>query len=280
MKFLKHLLTFIVSLLLFLTIFGYTLILNVKGVIEHQVIGEVVKSTISKNTSLTEEDHKRIDEIIDKVSNYDDVDELINTLIQEIGNVGEGKSVSDKTIDIIINFCVNHIDDINQLSDTKYTVEELKSQETRNDLKKSIETAYKEINKDSSKDIINIVSTYGKVTSKTSTLYVIGIIIVLLVLLGVIHLSLYKWIKPFGIVLAVSGSVVSIIYLVFNVLYDFIVKNVNLDIKIDTKTILIYGVGEILLGIVIIIIYMIINKLLTKKKKVEPTLMNNSNLTI
>ena len=219
-------------------------------------------------------------EIIDKMTADEDVDDILNSIIGEVSNLSKGKSVSEETLDMIINFCSNHLDEINKISDEKYSLDEINSSETRRNLYESIISVYNEISKDDSKAVVRIVTTYGTVTSKHSTLYVIGIILVLIVLLGVINLSVYKWIKPFGIVLAVSGSVVSIIYLVFNVLYDFIVKNVNLDIKIDTKTILIYGVGEILLGIVIIIIYMIINKLLTKKKKVEPTLMNNNNLTI
>ena len=264
MKFLRHFLTFIVSVLLFLTIFGYTLILNVKDVVQHQVIGEVIKTSISKHNKLTEEEENKIFEAVDRMAAYEDVD-----------NIANNKGVSDKTIDMIIDFSVKHIDDINQLANTNYTVEEIKSNETRKNLKSSIESVYKDLNKDNSKAIIKTVTTYGTVTSKKSTIYVIGIIIVLLVLLGIINLSLYKWIKPFGIVIAVSGSLVSFLYLAFNVFYGFIVKNVGLDIKIDTKTILIYGVGEIVVGVVILIIYSIVLKIVNGKKRTEPSLMNS-----
>jgi hypothetical protein len=279
MKFLKHLGTFVVCLLLFLTIFGYTLILNVKDVVQHQLIAEVIKQAFPSKEGLNEEETKKINEIISTMTTSEDVDEIINNIIGEVDNLSKGKSVSDKTLDMIIHYFSDHLDDINKITKQEYTLDDINSSETRENLKKSIEEVYKEISKDDSKIIVKTVTTYGTVTSKNSTLYVIGIVLVLLVLLALINFSYYKWIKPFGIVMAVSGSIVSFIYLFFNVAYDFIVKNVNLDIKVDTRTILFYGVGEIVLGILILIVYSIITKIIKKNKHEEPNLFNND-LTI
>ena len=279
MKFLKHLGTFVVCLLLFLTIFGYTLILNVKDVVQHQLIAEVIKEAFPSKEGLNEEETNKINEIISSMTTSEDVDEIINNIIGEVDNLSKGKSVSDKTLDMIIHYFSDHLEDINKITKQEYTLDDINSNETRENLKKSIEEVYKEISKDDSKVVVKTVTTYGKVTSKNSTLYVIGIVLVLLVLLGLINFSYYKWIKPFGIVMAVSGSIVSFIYLFFNVAYDFIVKNVNLDIKVDTRTILFYGVGEIVLGILILVVYSIITKIIKKNKHEEPNLFNND-LTI
>ena len=279
MKFLKHLGTFVVCLLLFLTIFGYTLILNVKDVVQHQLIAEVIKEAFPSKEGLNEEETKKINEIISTMTTSEDVDEIINNIIGEVDNLSKGKSVSDKTLDMIIHYFSDHLEDINKITKQEYTLDDINSNETRENLKKSIEEVYKEISKDDSKVVVKTVTTYGKVTSKNSTLYVIGIVLVLLVLLGLINFSYYKWIKPFGIVMAVSGSIVSFIYLFFNVAYDFLVKNVNLDIKVDTRTILFYGVGEIVLGILILVVYSIITKIIKKNKNEEPNLFNND-LTI
>lgn len=279
MKFLKIFFTFIVSLLLFLTIFSYTIILNVKNVVQNQVATEVVKTMIKKKSAdLSNEEKQKINDAIDSFSSDKELDNVITSLIQEIKNVSEGKDVSNESVELVIKFCVNHVDDINKIANTNYTVSDIDNAESRENLKKSIKEVYKDISKDDSKALVDLVTTYGTVTSSKSTIYVIGIIVVLIVLLGLINMSPYKWIKPFGIVLAVSGSLVSIIYLGFNILYDFIINDIKLDISIDTRTILIYGVGEIIAGVVILVVYNVINKIV-KNTKVEPNLINN-NLSI
>lgn len=278
MKFVRGLLTFLISSILFFMIVGLSVCFSVKDIVQHQLITEVFKQTIinesDENSNLNFND---VDELIDS----DELNEIIDSAIIDFSSYIEGTSggVSDETVDLIIDFCIQHKDDFSNIVGEEIDMNELKSPEIRTELKNSLNKSLQEINIDKNSPVATVVSAYGKITSNSFKTEMLITIAVLIILLGLVNWSIYKWMNPFGVVLITSGIVVSLFYAASTVLVKAIVNSINLSINLDTKMILIIGVSELVIGILLLIICAIINKAVNKNKAKKTNLnVDNGNI--
>lgn len=271
MKVLKGFLTFIISFTLVILIIGFTVSVTLKEV-QTKIVSEVVKQAAINESN----DEVSISaSVIDDLLSYNGANEIINSVVSDYSNYLENNNqkVSDETLDLIINFCIDNKENLEKLSGSEIDINELRSQEARNNLRNALDESFEEIKVDSNSPVKSIVSTYAKVTSSEFKKLVLITIIVLVILLALLSFSLYKWIKPLGTVLTTSGIFVLGIYLLLFLLLSFI--NQNYQIDIDTKSLLLYGIIETVSGIVLLVIYSVINKK-TNNTKVELNEIENS----
>ncbi len=265
MKIVKGLLTFIISFILVLLIIVLTASYTVKDVIQHQLIGEVAKKVLVEKI----EDENIDDSIIIKMIDDEKTDKIIDSALVDFSSYIEGTSdgVSDETISLIIDFCVTHKADLEELAKKQYEISEIDSNKTRADLKKSLDEAIKSVKIDKNSPVVSVVSTYSKITSDRFRVNVLIIIGCLVLLIGLVNWSLYKWMKSFGSVLITSGIMVLLSYGLSSVLFGLVKDNVDIAISINVMSLLILGIIYLVSGIILLIIYSIINKAVNKKKK-------------
>lgn len=265
MKILKGLLTFIISFILVLLIIILTASYTVKDVIQHQLVEEVAKKIIVEKI-----ENEDIDtDIITKMIDDERTDKIIDSALIDFTSYVEGTAagVSDETINLIVDFCVNHKADLEELAKKQYEISEIDSNKTRADLKKSLDEAIKSVQIDKNSPVVTVISTYSRITSDSFRVNLLIIIGGLVLLLGLVNWSLYKWMKPFGSVLITSGIMVLLSYGLSSVLFSLVKDNVDIAISINVMSLLILGIIYLVSGIILLIIYSVINKIVNNKNK-------------
>lgn len=267
MKVLRGLLVFILSFVLTTLIIGLTVTASVKDVIQNQLMGEMVKQLIIRETDDDDDNNVQLD-AVDKIFSYKETNDIINSAISDYVNYVEGNTngISKETVDMIINFCIEHKSDLEEISGEELNIDEINSPEVRDRLIDSVNESINEVKIDKSSPVIKVVSAYGEITSNDFKIKVLALIGILVLLIGTISWSLYKWMKPVGSALITSGVVVSLLYVLIEVATNFANQSIGISISIDGKLILIAGIVELVSGIVILIIYAIINKIVSKKR--------------
>lgn len=273
MKVLRGILVFILSFVLTSLIIGVTLTTAVKEVVQNQLVSMMVKQLVVEE--IDDDDKMQLD-AINEIFNYTETNEIINSAIQDYVKFidGDSEGISENTVDMIIDFCVEHKSDLEKISGEEINIEDIKSLETKEEIIDTINSSINEMKIDKSSPAVQVVSSYGKITSNSFRVTLLGIIMVLVLLIGTISWSLYKWMKPVGVSLMTSGVVVSIFYILIDLITSFANQSIGININIDCNMILIAGIIELVSGIVIVTLYAIINKIVGKRQKNEPEHMS------
>lgn len=268
MKFLRVFFTVIICIALVILISGLTIVSTFKKKIQNQVINEVIKETIVHNSE-ENLDSKAL-EIIDELLELKDSNDVINSVINDYINYNNGTTneASEETMNYIINFLTVHEKELERIIGEDIDLEKLTSEESIIELRKALTDGYKETKLDLDNDLTKVVTIYGNITSKKNINIGMGIVAALVVLLGILSLSFYKWMKPLGIVLIISGAFICLIYGIILFIYKMMINASSLNIEIDFKHLLIYGIIELVVGIIMLIAVSIINNISQKKQAV------------
>ena len=259
MKVLRGVLTFIVSFVLAILITLFTTVSSVKNIIQNQLIVEGAKQIILAENG--EEAREYVD-VIDEIVKSNGASEIVDSVLNEYTEYLEtgDTELSDDTVNLIINFCVDNKEKIEKITGEEIDVNKINSEESKTELKEGFGDAVEEINIPRDTPVSSIIITYGKFTSNSFKQNLLIIILVLVVLLMLLSWSLYKWTKPLGTVLLTSGILVTILYLLIFVGTGIINKSLETQINIDANYLLISGIIEIVSGIILLVVYSIINK--------------------
>lgn len=259
MKVLRGVLTFIVSFVLVILITLFTTVSSVKNIIQNQLIVEGAKQIILAENG--EEAREYVD-VIDEIAKSNGASEIVDSVLNEYTEYLETGDIElgDDTVNLIINFCVDNKEKIEKITGEEIDVNKINSEESKKELKEGFGDAVEEINIPRDTPVSSIIITYGKFTSNSFKQNLLIIILVLVVLLMLLSWSLYKWTKPLGTVLLTSGILVTILYLLIFVGTGIINKSLETQINIDANYLLISGIIEIVSGIILLVVYSIINK--------------------
>ena len=276
MKIIRGFLNFIISLILIVLIVSFTIITSLLNVIQNQIIGEFFKQIIieelfTENTSNYE--------IASNLAFTQDVNIIINSILADYINYSKNNTdgVSDNTVDLIVNFCIDHKQDLEKIENTELDINELQSLNMHNNLKHILNDFFISLNDDPSFHISDIAKVYGTINSNSFKIEFLVTILIFILLLALINWSPYKWMKPFGIVLIISGILVSILYGLISIIRNMMIQELNLNVNI--KLIIILAIVEFVSGIVLVIIHSNIRKKLNNTKDSSPILEvdNNTN---
>lgn len=254
--------TLIVLIIGLLTLFNYS-----KKTIEGPVLTETVKKMVESNVP---KDNEEVNKVMEEVSNLEGVDEIINSFIDDYTKGG----ASDKTIDTIMEFIKKNESTIKKMSSEEFDINEITSNESREELKKNLNNTYKELNVgDTSSPINTTITVYSNITKYVTVRNAIIACAVLLTIIILLSWSYYKWIKSVSKILTSLGTMMLVTYLLSLVLMSFIEK--LLHISINSNELLFIGISELASGIILNIIYKKIDKV-ASTTQVNP----NNELTI
>lgn len=263
MKFLKGFATFIIGVLLFVLMFALSLILRLETFVEKELVVSAVKEVSIqeiKGDDATNEQKK----LIEKMLEDEKSEEIIQKIVQNYISYKEDSNyeVSKDDYDLLIDYIVKHLDEINAVSDTKLTEAEVREQFKYEDFKKNTKEVFEDFDKDS-KDMSKTMNLYTKVTSNNTKLILIVSIVICILLITLVNWAFIKWLKVVGINLIIIGVIFAILYgfglfMQSKIMAD---ENVLQVIRaIDIKGFLITAIVEVVVGIVLLVVYKLLNK--------------------
>ena len=272
-KIIKVFLSFIIVLLmLFLTIS-----FNLNKVIVDGVIKEIIITKISakkvNNPNISEEvintlplpDYLKNSEDINKLLEDQRVQEIINKYIDiTLDNL---TSEEIKNIDIesdIINYINENKELIKEITGKEVTpemIEDTKKVIEESNLNETIEDTIESTKESISTEEKIVLKGYKEIISTKTRIIVIGLIALCLLLIAIIEKSFYKWIKTGSICTIISGILVLLMGFILKIIVTSILPLPSFNVSYLYKS----GLIQLIIGIVILIIYIVLNKVLVKK---------------
>lgn len=280
MNIIKKLISFFLSIILFILILMFSFNIIIKRVVQKQIIGGVTKNqVISEYIDNTDSKYKEeIKDLINDKEAKEISDRIIDEYMEYINN--NEYTVSEETIDKIINYCVKHHKEINKITEEEITIEKIKSPETREDLIKTINDDFKELKQDFGQTPTRIIKIYTKLISNNLQTALFISIIIVIILLMIVQNSFYKWISKLGVSLIFTSLFITSFYLIIILVINKINESTKIEIDINTREMLLIAIMEVIVGITLIIIkkitdkkekYMYIeqNEIIEEKKDIE-----------
>ena len=272
-KIIKVFLNFIIVLLmLFLTIS-----FNLNKVIVDGVIKEIIITKISakkvNNPNISEDvintlplpDYLKDSEDINKLLEDERVQEIINKYIDiTLDNL---TSEEIKNIDIesdIINYINENKELIKEITGKEVTpemIEDTKKVIEESNLNEAIEDTIESTKESISTEEKIVLKGYKEIISTKTRIIVIGLIALCLLLIAIIEKSFYKWIKTGSICTIISGILVLLMGFILKLIVTSILPLPSFNVSYLYKS----GLIQLIIGIVILIIYIVLNKVLVKK---------------
>ena len=272
-KIIKVFLSFIIVLLmLFLTISFNLNKVIVDGVIKEIIITKVIPKKVN-NPNISEEvintlplpDYLKNSEDINKLLEEQRVQEIINKYIDiTLDNL---TSEEIKNIDIesdIINYINENKELIKEITGKEVTpemIEDTKKVIEESNLNEAIEDTIESTKESISTEEKIVLKGYKEIISTKTRIIVIGLIALCLLLIAIIDKSFYKWIKTGSICTIISGILVLLMGFILKLIVTSILPLPSFNVSYLYKS----GLIQLIIGIVILIIYIVLNKVLVKK---------------
>lgn len=272
-KIIKVFLSFIIVLLmLFLTIS-----FNLNKVIVDGVIKEIIITKISakkvNNPNISEEVINTLP-LPDYLKNSEDINKLLeDQRVQEIINKYIDITLDNLTSEEIKNIDIES-DIINYINENKELIKEITGKEVTPEMIEDTKKVIEESNLNetieetivSTKESISteekiVLKGYKEIISTKTRIITISLIALCLLLIALIDKSFYKWIKTGSICTIISGILVLLMSFITKLLVTSILPLPSFNVSYLYKS----GLIQLIIGSIILIIYIILNKILVKK---------------
>lgn len=269
LKILKKISLYLLTLLLTNLIVFLILSMNIKKVIIESVVTNNLAETVIENIPFSEEveQHEEVKEKIEEIINSEEMQEIASKYMDY---VLEGLSEDDKLEDINIQEdIIKLIKENKKLLEEQTgieipdemideTAEKMNNEEMNIAIKKTIQSTKQTM---SDKEI-KIVKGYKAFINPKIRIYFIIAIIINLLLIILMQRPIYKSINNLGLSLATGGLSLSAIAIGVS----YIVQKAGNVVKFNTTTLITLGIILIIYGLVLIVFYRLIKKIIETKK--------------
>ena len=143
------------------------------------------------------------------------------------------------------------------------------NEESKKELKDTINKTFNKVDMNN-ETVKTAITSYNTVNKYVTLQNGVLLVIILILILGLLTWSLYKWMKPLGKVFITSSILVFIICGLSYYLVSVIKEKTNFDITLDNKMMITLGIIELAIGIVLIILYKVCGKIKLPKKPYVP----------
>ncbi|MBE6158001.1 MAG: hypothetical protein E7160_04330 [Firmicutes bacterium] len=260
---------FILSSLLFLLVTILIFSINIKRVVNENIIVNLVKTTVVEESvkSLVDSDvaKEQIETIKEKLKTNKEVDELIDKYTNITMDSLSGKDIGDINMEEDIKkFIINNKETIEnelnvELDDSKIEKALDKASES-GELSKVYKEAMENARSDMSDEAVTVMKMYSEMINLQFQLFLLGGIVILVVLIGLLKDSVYKWMINLGVVSLIAGIINTVLFALFSVFMKLSLSSVKTSVNISIYDNIIIPVGVVVLSIILLIVYSIINK--------------------
>ncbi|MBR4177723.1 MAG: hypothetical protein IKH54_06300 [Bacilli bacterium] len=278
MKVLRKILVFILGFILYNLVCALILTFALKDIVQTEMIGGVVRENILPAITESEDVSSEEKEQIQALLEDEGVNEVINEVVGDILNTfgDENATFDQESIDKIFDYVIDNKEQLEKAIGKEIDTNEIEKfrdsqeySEFTGELSKTLNEAGSSLDSSSRA----VIRTYNYIVSDNFKIALGIIIFIDLLLIMLIQWSLYKWLAILGRALYTSGITVMLMYLAIKVFINKLLVENGINITIDTSNIFLLGIGSLILGIILVIIFKIINKAIMNKEKSieEPT---------
>ena len=283
MKALREFLIVILSMVLVAMITCLGVFVSFRNIVNTSLGGEVVKNIVV-TSDMSEEEKKKVDEAIDKVTSYKGTQEVIDSVLDDINNSSDGKIIiSDKTIDKFIQAVEDNKQELLDLGvseqDINEFITETKDPENRSKIQEGINDGYQELNVDTGNTSFNLIKTYSSIASPSAIIKIGSAIGVVVMLIALLSWSWYKWIRPTSISSIIAGVNLLAIYYGIDAIMNSVVDGTEATFSIDTTILKTVSHSVFFGGIAALIVYIVINIIVKKSKPTTTVNTSETNTT-
>ncbi len=264
-------------ILLINLIMALALSCNLKNMIVNGIVMETITEKIEKlnfndsnEVTVDEELTKALeDERVKELLKSKEIQDLVNKYIDiTINSIAEDEDLSNVEIEKdILDYIDNHKDVLEEVMGKEVTEEvinETKQQLEGKDISKVFKQNIDNTKKSLSPTEIKVVKGYKIIISNKFKWIVSGLIVLTLLLIALLQKSFYQWIDTLGKAMTVSGI---LIFVTSIAVKEIVIKASKMS-RFQMNSTLITGIGITLVGLIIIVVYKIV-EVYKKNKKNE-----------
>lgn len=272
MKVLRKILVFILGFILYNLVCALILTFALKDIVQTEMIGGVVRENILPAITESEDVSSEEKEQIQALLEDEGVNEVINEVVGDILNTfgDENATFDQESIDKIFDYVIDNKEQLEKAIGKEIDTNEIEKfrdsqeySEFTGELSKTLNEAGSSLDSSSRA----VIRAYNYIVSDNFKIALGIIIFIDLLLIMLIQWSLYKWLAILGRALYTSGITVMLMYLAIKVFINKLLVENGINITIDTSNIFLLGIGSLILGIILVIIFKIINKAIMNKEK-------------
>ncbi len=278
MKILRKILVFILGFILYNLVCAFILTFALKDIVQTEMIGGVVRENIlpaiTESEDVSSEDKEKIQALLEDEGVNQVINDVVGDILTTFGD--ENATFDQESIDKIFDYVIDNKEQLEKAIGKEIDTNEIEKFRDSDEYNQFTDELSKTLNETGStldSSSRTVIKTYNYIVSDNFKIALGIIILIDLLLIMLIQWSLYKWLSILGRALYTSGITVMIMYLAVKVFINKLLVDNGINITIDTSNIFLLGIGSLVLGIVLVIIYKIINKAKMNKEKSleEPT---------
>lgn len=256
------LLNFVLFSLVFMLVFSFSL----KNFFSEAFLSDIVKEKLSSELTSDLDNESRIKEVLESEEANKFIDEYIN---KTLDGVVDTSSLNDIDMgDDLLDFIRENKSRLEEeigFSISMDKVEEL----LQSDSYKKLEDSYKETVKKVSSSVPEsqkkLIKLYNFLLSVKFKVIVSILIIIILILMSLLEKTLYKWLKYLGTTAILSGIFTAIMIGLAKIVLNCINENGSYNVDFSFDHMIACSVVTFIIGVVIYIIYKIIDNVNRKK---------------
>ena len=278
MKILRKILVFILGFILYNLVCAFILTFALKDIVQTEMIGGVVRENIlpaiTESEDVSSEDKEKIQALLEDEGVNQVINDVVGDILTTFGD--ENATFDQESIDKIFDYVIDNKEQLEKAIGKEIDTNEIEKFRDSDEYNQFTDELSKTLNETGStldSSSRTVIKTYNYIVSDNFKIALGVIILIDLLLIMLIQWSIYKWLSILGRALYTSGITVMIMYLAVKVFINKLLVDNGINITIDTSNIFLLGIGSLVLGIVLVIIYKIINKAKMNKEKSleEPT---------
>ncbi len=271
MKVLRVLGSMLISFVLFVLLLLLPISFIAEDFVKNNIIRTAIKEAIEENnTKLSDSDMSEDQiEVVENLFEDERVEEFFNIVLDKFSNYKYGEStieISDKEYDKFIDYINDHKKDIEELTGEEVDDEFIEEKLSQEEINKAFADMFKNMDKDlgeSGEEFANFFVGFSKFISSTFRIVLISIILVFIGLLMLINWSYIKWMIPTAVPAIIDGILIMLLFGIIKLSQSVVSSSdssVEMFKEMNFNRILYIGLGEFVLGILLIVLYNIFKK--------------------
>lgn len=271
MKVLKGMVLAFLNFLLFSLVFSFIVSFSIRPLFVDGLVKNIVKEEFSSEMSETLEIEE---ETVSKILEVEEVNQFFDTYIDKtIAGLTDEEALNDISIgEDIIQYIKDNESTLEEQLGVDIPVDKIDEMVTEEELQ-MIDEQYKSAISETRETMPeyqkNVIRIYEFLISTNFKIAVGVIIALILLLIAVVQKSFYKWLKNLSVSTIISGIFVLIMGTFVSWIVNAAIAEMNVDFVFDAVSLYAGGGIACLSGIIIIIIYMIVKKMVEKRSEVK-----------
>ena len=264
-KILLGLLTFLFFNLVTLCILSYAADRYLQKELVSDLIKEVLTTTVVQMTDLTEEQEQQVQEIFEQPAAQELIEDLNEELLNGM-NLDGNIEIDPEMFDKVFDYILENKEQIESITNSEINLSEIEEFRNSDDYQNIKENMTENINNsmsqsnDNQKTVEKVFNYYSVFISNKFRMYVIGLSIINLICIALLQNSNYKWLKTFGKAIIMCGITLTCFYAAMVIALKVIESKTGVSMMLDYKSLIVFDIIFIGIGIFSLIVYKNIKK--------------------